>query len=671
LTAGSLLYSGYSEIPLQQSIKYRISNFACQMKNSRKLVFCLPIFILPALASYFTELPSHSEKVAATDILVLDTLLPDLENELFAASGVCVQCHGYDTLEVASVDAMGHDINVVDDWRSTMMGNAAKDPFWKAKVSHEVQVFPQHQVAIEDKCVSCHAPLGSFNAKHIGQAHYGMADLDTDEIGKDGVSCLACHQISPDSLGLLFSGLVRYDTFEVAYGPYQNPLVSPMLTETGYKPYYSDHISDSGICASCHTLQTETIDDNGNLTGNIFTEQATYHEWQNSIFNDSVSCQACHMPSLEKWPVILISGAQTKARTPFSEHEFVGGNVTMLKLLQGNIEPLGLKASSDQFGETIAKTENLLKNRTLEIALNLTDRTLDTAMFSVKLVNLAGHKFPSGYPSRRAFIEFMVKSEDGDTLFISGKTDSEFEVLGQNPTFEPHYETITSEDQVQIYEMVMGDVNNDVTTVLERADHPIKDNRLPPMGFTNSHPVYDTTLIAGTALNDQDFNKENDIEGSGSDVVFYHIPMGGHTEVLEISAKVFYQPTPPKWMKEMFDHSTSDIDSFRDMFAAADRAPILLSEATVFAEALTDSKEAAKPAIFATVFPVPSTDGKLYIRADQPHSLRVFTINGRQVLSKDNAMREYNIQLPGEGVFTLRFTNIKGEIQIEKIVINY
>ena len=33
--------------------------------------------------------------------------------------------------------------------------------------------------------------------------------------------------------------------------------------------------------------------------------------------------------------------------------------------------------------------------------------------------------------------------------------------------------------------------------MLERAKFPIKDNRLPPLGFTTSHPTYDTTLIAG------------------------------------------------------------------------------------------------------------------------------------------------------------------------------
>ncbi|MBK9017860.1 MAG: hypothetical protein IPM82_29595 [Saprospiraceae bacterium] len=105
--------------------------------------------------------------------------------------------------------------------------------------------------------------------------------------------------------------------------------------------------------------------------------------------------------------------------------------------------------------------------------------------------------------------------------------DSEYEVFGQNLTYEPHYQVINSPEQVQIYEMVMGDVNGNVTTVLERADHPIKDNRLPPLGFSKSHPTYDTVLVAGVDPSDTDFNHENGTEGSGTDVVFFHVPMNG------------------------------------------------------------------------------------------------------------------------------------------------
>src|SRR5689334_4491718 len=52
------------------------------------------------------------------------------ENQYFKASGNCNGCHGHDPNGFASVTESGEDVNVVDAWRSTMMGNSARDPFW-------------------------------------------------------------------------------------------------------------------------------------------------------------------------------------------------------------------------------------------------------------------------------------------------------------------------------------------------------------------------------------------------------------------------------------------------------------------------------------------------------------------------------------------------------------
>ena len=645
------------------------------MKNYRTLLVCIPLFTLPFLLSNLSVEKAeaikrfHTEQeMALFATMVMDTSLPIGYNALFAGSGVCQKCHGFDTLGVASVDASGNDVNVVNDWRATMMGNAARDPFWRAKVSHEVLLYPQHKNEIEDKCTSCHAPMGNFNAKHLGAAHFLMTDLMSDELALDGVSCLGCHLQNQDSLGLHFSGELNYDTFKVAYGPYVTPLVSPMLTETGYKPKHSLRSGDAAQCAGCHTLQTGTVDLDGNLTGNIFVEQATYHEWLNSVFNDSISCQGCHMPSLDKFPVYLVTGAQTEPRNPFYLHEFVGGNVTMLKLLRDNVESLGLKASPGQFDDVIAKTVNMLQNRTLELDLKLENWESDTARFAVKLTNKAGHKFPSGYPSRRAFIEFLVKNENGDTLFISGKTDENFEVYGQNPTYEPHYQIINSEEQVQIYELVMGDVNGNVTTVLERADHPIKDNRLPPRGFTKTHPAYDTILIAGAALADGDFNNENGTEGSGSDVIFYHVPLS-NSEPVFVSAKVFYQSTPPKWMQEMFAESTPEIDAFRPMFDAADRTPVLIREASAFFSPPVAAKERKPSGNFIRLYPTPSADGQIFIQSTQPHDVKVFGMNGQLLDVFKGKSGSYELQLKKQGVFLLKFEGKNGRGQVEKVVV--
>ncbi len=647
------------------------------MKKYRNtLLVCIPLIALPLFLANFTlekdaEIQRfHTEmEMAQFQAMLGDTSLPTGYNYLFAGSGVCQKCHGFDTLGIASVDVNGDDVNVTDDWRATMMANSAKDPFWRAKVSHEVLLYPEHKEAIEDKCTSCHAPMGHFDAKHLGAQHYGIADMVTDSLAMDGVSCLGCHMLEQSSMGSMFSGLLTYDTFKVAYGPYVSPLVSPMLTETGYKPKFSAKMGKSEACASCHTLITGTLDFEGNVTGNQFVEQATYHEWLNSAYNDTISCQGCHMPSLDKWPVQLVTGAMTEPRSPYFLHELVGGNVTILGLLRDNVEQLGLSAGPSQFEDVRQKTLALLQNRTLLLDLQLLERDLDTAKFELKLTNLAGHKFPSGYPARRAFIQFVVETESGDTVFVSGKMDSEYEVVGQNPSYEPHYQVISEEGQVQIYEMVIGDVNGDVTTVLERADHPIKDNRLPPLGFSTSHSAYDTTLIAGVEVADTDFNFESGTEGSGSDRVFFHIPMNGEWEQLQVTANVIYQPTPPKWMDEMFSETSPEIETFRSMFAAADRAPVLVRSAALTVEALPSDVKHQALERFVNLYPTLSSNGRLFVESTKSHAVQVFDLKGRQVEHFPKKTGNYELWIREKGVYIVRFRSLDGQVQTERVLV--
>lgn len=198
------------------------------------------------------------------------------------------------------------------------------------------------------------------------------------------------------------------------------------------------------------------------------------------------------MPRIDESVVISANYAELFGRSPYAKHELVGGNTFMLKLMKQNAQTLGILASDEVMDSTIARTQRMLQQQTLNLDLSFAGFENDTAFFDVRIENLAGHKFPSGYPARRAFIEFVVIQDNGDTLFKSGVLQSDFEVAGQNAFYEPHYNVISSEEDVQIYEMVMGDVNGDVTTVLERAYNLLKDNRLVPLGFTTTHPVYDT-----------------------------------------------------------------------------------------------------------------------------------------------------------------------------------
>ncbi len=555
----------------------------------------------------------------------------------FATAGRCSGCHGNDTLGLAMVTEDGTDVNVTDDWRSTMMANSARDPFFRAKLEHEILVNPGHSGEIQGKCLSCHAPLGMHEERMLGHEPFNLAMLDTSRMGLDGVSCLACHQQVPDSAGKHFSGELVFGPEEHhagarVYGPYPDDVINAAIMEffVGFTPGYGEHIQDGRVCAGCHTLLTGTLDLEGNATGGYFVEQATWHEWLNSSYTTdaNTTCRGCHMPRIDDEVILASEYAFLSGHSPYGLHHLVGGNTMMLRLLKENKEALGIPATDAQFDSTIARTVRNLHN-TVDLSLVITDRTADTAYVEARLLNLAGHKFPSGYPSRRAFIQVIALDAQGDTLFQSGRWDSTNELIGHDAGFEPHHDVIVQPDQVQIYEMVMGDVNGDVTTVLERAAITLKDDRLVPKGFSTNHAVYDTTRIEGVPASDIDFNRDAlNVEGNGGDIVHYHLPLNGYTGLLQVHARVYFQPVPPLWNAEMFGEHSAAIDTFRTMYALADGTPELVAADTLF----DNSTGLSDPfATLLSAFPNPTHDGTVTITGTQVRAIIVYDAAGNQV----------------------------------------
>lgn len=586
---------------------------------------------------------------------------------IFPTATNCNGCHGYDTRRSALVDYEGQDVNMSDDWSPTMMANSAKDPFWRAKVSHEILTNPQHSLDLQTKCTSCHAPQGHFTAILRGASHYTIDEMLADTTAMDGVSCGTCHKISEENLGKQFSGELSFDTTRVSFGPYELPFASPMNDFVGIEPVYSEHINDAGICASCHTLITNSVDLAGDYTGEQFVEQATYHEWLNSDFADDgltpITCQGCHIPRIEEEVVISANYLFLEGRTPYGIHDLVGGNTTMLQLMKENKESLGIKAADEHFDETIEKTFKMLQKQTLDTELTYENLNADTAFFTLRLKNKAGHKFPSGYPSRRAYVEFVLTSETGDTLFQSGVMDEDYEVAGQTAETEPHFQIINQEDQVQIYELVLGDVDGNFTTVLERSHQALKDNRLPPAGFTNIHSAYDTTRIYGNALLDTDFNIENGVEGSGCDLIHYQIPLNAFEGFAKVSAKVYYQSLPPKWMAPLFEENSPEIDTFRRMYDQADLSPVLIAEEIIDSLNFTSTgiNELLDQQII--VFPNPVAGDVINISS---HSISIsgiilYDIQGRELSRYGQNIT--TIDLPKHGnIFLLKINTEKGAI---------
>ncbi len=403
--------------------------------------------------------------------------LPVERGQLFSTSGACAICHTNLT------DESGADVSIDSAWRSGMMANSTHDPYWQASVRAEVISNPDYEAVIEDKCATCHMPMARFTAAADGGTGIILEDgflnpeNEMHTLAMDGVSCTLCHQIQKTGLGETgsFSGGYAIDTDLPAgerhtFGPYpvEDAQAAIMKGAAGFVPVQSEHIGRSELCATCHTLYTPYVDAEGQIAGK-FPEQTPYQEWLHSSYQESHACQDCHMPTAQGGVQISITGGDP--RSPFYQHTSAGGNVFILQVLRAFGEELGVTASSEQFETSIERAYDQLRNRTAAVTFD--DVTLLGSQLTANLIieSQVAHKFPTGFPSRRAWLHLTVHDADGQLVFESGALGPEGSIVGNDndadpATYEPHYMTIDRSDQVQVYETIMGDTEGDPTTTL-------------------------------------------------------------------------------------------------------------------------------------------------------------------------------------------------------------
>lgn len=472
------------------------------------------------------ETPPDTNDSPDTNITFPDAVIhdPSFSSLHFSGSQNCAQCH-----DGISDTSNGKDVSIVKAWQGTMMGNAAIDPLYLAKVASEVKRNPDFKEVIEAKCSRCHMPMAHVEAGFSGDtiAMFGDGFLNPENphynAAKDSVSCTLCHQIENTAeLGTDegFSGqFVIADNLGTArktYGPYTAPRTQPMINRVQFTPEYSVHITNSKLCASCHNLDTPVIDAQGNLSDSTFPEQAVYTEWEYSDFNTTKSCQECHMPKTEGSVVISTLGSNLQARSPFHQHKFLGANTYMLEIIKNNRTKLGSLANEARFDESISDTRDFL-HASADVNITTASFANGTLEFSVKVNNYSGHKFPTSLPSRRAWLHVKVTNAANQTLFESAALNSEGQIVGVDDNsdgYEKHHKEIDHPSKVQVYEPIMADTDGNLTYTFMQAARYLKDNRILPEGFKSTAPA--NAQPYGEAVEDNDFV-------GGSDTVNYEV----------------------------------------------------------------------------------------------------------------------------------------------------
>ncbi len=476
----------------------------------------------------------------------------------FQTSDRCIACHNELTAP------SGRDVSIGFNWRASMMANSSRDPYWQAGVRREIIDHPQHESHIQDECSVCHMPITRYEAKLRGKEGQVFAHLPFDQDKKDGakaadgVDCSVCHQISPEKLGTRESfngGFVieapqangdrpEYAPFKIEPG-----LQRVMQTSTGgFRPTENhNQIQKSELCATCHTLITTAYGPDGKVVGAL-PEQMPYQEWLHSDFSSKNlrSCQDCHMPTEpEPVPVTRVFGVP---RENVKRHVFVAGNFVMLEMLNRFRLELQTDALPQELTSAVEYTKEYLQHQASRLSLASVDVTGGRLQADVVVENLGGHKLPTAYPSRRAWLHFTVKDRDGKSVFESGALRADGSIEGNDNDadkgkFEPHYGEITNVGQVQIYEDILGDLNGNVTTGLLTAVRFLKDNRLLPAGFDKATAEPDIAVI-GEARNDPNFS-------AGGDRVRYNVDLAGARGPFSVEVELLYQPIGFRWANNL------------------------------------------------------------------------------------------------------------------------
>jgi hypothetical protein len=474
-------------------------------------------------------------------------------------------------------------------------------------------------------------------------------------LARDGVSCTTCHHIEIDPktpIGYTFTGDFRTGANDVLHGPFDKPQQVPMDHSLGAKPIEYPLVLSSKVCGSCHSVVLPVFDGDkpwirpGTTKPEIIIEQATYPEWVFSDFRDGgptpKSCQDCHMassfPGLESPLSTKIASIQEASnmpqteerlpqsdidlqpRSPYGRHTLVGLNVFFNFFAQQFPDILGIRIQDPMLGGTgiapLQTTYNSMIQQadtgTATASVTAVRATADSLVAEVKVENMAGHKFPSGVGFRRAFLTFEVLDASGNDLWVSGRsTDTgvlvgpdgapiagEFmwgndctPIPGKDQKIQPHYQTITRQDQVQIYQELVRDPRGKLTTSFLSLANESKDNRLLPRGWTPTVALGEKTGLGspklsvealihrilpdlpdgkGGSVNDPWYKPVSEGgKGGGGDELTYAVPLKDLKGTpASVKVTLYYQSIPPFYLQDRFCSTPNRPDTSRLFFLA-------------------------------------------------------------------------------------------------------
>ena len=516
----------------------------------------------------------------------------------FDRPGVCDGCH-------ENYRAPGETIfEPWDAWSGSMMANAARDPlFWAALDVANQDDAALGGVGVGDLCLRCHVPKAWYEGRSKcdtpwGESFDGSCLTGTpDVIDNDfeGILCSTCHRsydASNPPPGQFADAAAPYaGNAQLYFSTANREMLGPFsdaepLAHTARQSLF--HLQ-SAFCGQCHDVTNPARNRRDPATGADLGYrmpiERTWSEYAQSRIGDQSApehrtCQGCHMPE----PDLDGDGRPDDARAcwqgeprgratvkqgPLRTHVFAGANTFMLGVLKGEYGvPL---VREDRFDATIEATRKLLQESSVELALTapLSATAGDVVPLSARVTNLAGHKFPTGYPEgRRAWVAVTVAEDrNGDGAISPG------EAVFESAAYDPATGTLTQDAQAKIYEAKVGVWDFNGTGQCDLVDDAsgrkmfhfvlndcwVEDNRIPPLGFVPSaetQPVGyaypGNPALPGTLAN-------------WDDTAFaVPVPVTAAFDLI-VDVRVRYQSSSRDYIEFLRDENRSTCDPFDDL----------------------------------------------------------------------------------------------------------
>ncbi len=487
-----------------------------------------------------------------------------------ASAQSCGGCHGF----------YDEAVEPYTSWTASMMGQAARDPIFYACLA----IANQDADFAGELCLRCHAPQGWIEGHSTPPDGSALTGLDFE-----GVGCNFCHRMvdpfDPDNVSPAEDDAVLAGTADLPVNPHSGQYVldfedrrrGPFVTPSApHEWLQSPFHRSASMCATCHDVSNPALtrqpDDSYDFNDldtphpthdkyDEFPLERTYSEWSMSDFaqgpidmggrfggaNPLVStCQDCHMPD--------VNGAGCFFTDPWPDlprHFFNGANTWVLKAIRNLYDDSESLLTEDSVNDSIARAIGMLQ------AASDLELTHDGVDLTARVINQSGHKLPTGYPEgRRMWINVRYYDATDQLVFEHGAYDAGAADLDDGSTkvyegklgLDAHAASLSGLPQGESFHFVLNNTW-------------LKDNRIPPRGFTNAG--FESVQAAPVAYAYADGQYWDDTE--------FSIPLtAAYAEV-----RVFHQLVSKEYIEFLRDENTTNTDgqTAYDQWALLGKSP--------------------------------------------------------------------------------------------------